>query len=117
MHIKQIYFEMNREDKNEIIWRLRQETGRGLMDIEKGLDALIRMPHMMDVAYDLKFEWKPRDMRKSCKISLNPKKCCISCIYSLIWPCSMIHNTEVQDFLSKETSDEELCPERIYNEY
>lgn len=59
---------MTREDKNEIIWRLRQETGRGLMDIEQGLncliDALNRMPHMMDVAYDLHFEWKPRDMRK-----------------------------------------------------
>lgn len=109
---------MNREDKNEIIWRLRQETGRGLMDIEKGLDAFINalktMPHTMDVAYDLKFEWKPRDMRKK----LYFKECCKSCVYNLYGypPCQNVDKPNVIDFLTRETGERECCQE-WYDEY
>lgn len=60
---------MTREDRNEIIWRIRKETGCGLMDIDKALDKLVealkRKPHTMDVGYDLEFNWKPYDMRKT----------------------------------------------------
>lgn len=102
---------MNREDKNEIIWRLRQETGKGLMDIERGLDALIdalkRKPYAMDIAYDLKFEWKPNDMRKPTK-GLRPE--CTSCVNNLtgLYPCAKIMNRDVQDYLDGKTND---CPE------
>lgn len=104
---------MTREDKNEIIWRIRQETGRGLMDIEKALDVLIvalnRMPNTMDVAYDLKFEWKPRDMRKK----LYFKECCHSCVYNLYGfpPCQRMSEPQVIDFLTRETGENECCPE------
>lgn len=60
---------MTNEDKNEIIWRLRKETGLGLALIDNSLeafiDALKRKPHKMDVGYDLDIKWVEYDLRKN----------------------------------------------------
>ena len=101
------------EDRNEIIWRIRKETGVGLATIDKALDrfieALKRKPHMMDAAYDLNFEWKARDMRRQ----LHFKDCCKSCVYNLYGmpPCQKMNEPQVIEFLEKDIEENECCPE------
>lgn len=60
---------MTKEDKNEIIWRLRKETGLGLALIDKSLetfiDALKKKPYKMDVGYNLDIKWVEYDLRKT----------------------------------------------------
>lgn len=107
---------MERDDKNEIIYKLRQETGLGLMTIEKALDTLVamlkRMPHKMDVGYDLEMKWVAHDQRKI-KKCLRPE--CVSCSNNTtgLYPCFKATVKEVQDFLDGKSND---CPE-WYDEY